>query len=139
MIESMDEKKDNLLLPFYNISEATMQRVKSFLENFNPFVEMKKPVTSENMETVFDADPWQKVFFKNLSDEGLHELVDAANFMDIPELFNSCCIAIAVIFKKAQIAYSKELGLKSEVVDKPFDQEEDLALQKEFAYIFENN
>ena len=139
MMENMDEQKDNLLLPFYNISEPTMKRVKDFLVNFNQFVEIIKPVTSENLNTVFDNDPYQKVFFKNLSDADLHELVDAANFMDIPALFESCCVAIAVIFKKSQIAYSKELGLKSEVLEKPLNsQEEDLELQKEFAYIFKN-
>ena len=136
MLDGADDQKENILLPFYNVSQETMQRVKEFLLNFDPFVELPKPVTRDNMDSIFDKDQWQKNFFKNLSDKDLHELVDAVNFMDIPVIFESCCRAIAVIFKKAQIAYSKELGMESEVMNKAFPGDEDKQLQKDYEYIF---
>ena len=62
--------------------------------------------------------------------------------MDIPTLLDSCCAAIAIKFKQAQINYSKEMGLTDEQIrymPKPMegDEELDLQLQKEYAYAFE--
>ena len=79
----------------------------------------------------------------------MREVVEAANFMDIETLYASCCSAIAIKFKKAQIDFAQELAktqsdprvkeeLKSGYLSKPYndDFEEDERLIKEYAYIF---
>jgi hypothetical protein len=38
-------------------------------------------------------------FFSELPDQELKELAEAANFMDIPTLLDSCCAAIAIKYK----------------------------------------
>lgn len=120
MLEQFDgsenQGKESTTLPFYNIESGTMKKVIEYLKNFNKFVELNTPITYENRthESVFKADPWQITFFKELPDADLKKLAEAANFMDIPSLLDSCCAAIAIKFKEAQIAYSKEMGYTEE-------------------------
>lgn len=90
-----------MVLPFYNISNETMLKIKAFLEGFDSYAGPVRPVTSENckIEQIFKDDPFRVTFFTEITDAELHELVDAANFMDIKPLFESCCCAIAILLK----------------------------------------
>ena len=118
-----------------------MKKVLEYLKNFNKFIELNTPITHDNCthDTVFKSDDFQLTFFKELSDADLKKLAEAANFMDIPSLLDSCCAAIAIKFKQAQIAYSKDMGYTEEQIKylpKPMegDEELDKVLQKEYAY-----
>ena len=50
--------------------------------------------------------------------------------MNIKVLLNSCCCAIAIIYKNAALNYAKnELGLQSDVLIKPMKGDEDLDIK----------
>ena len=104
------DEREVLNLPFYNITEPIMQKVKFYLLNFNDNAEYQVPITAQNntFESVFKSDQKIKEFFKSLSHEELHLLTDASNFMNIPKLLEGCKCAIAIYIKQAAIAYSKE-------------------------------
>lgn len=50
--------KEEMVLPFYNISNETMLKIKAFLEGFDPNAGPERPVTSENcrIEQIFKDD-----------------------------------------------------------------------------------
>ena len=50
--------KEEMVLPFYNISKATMLKIKAFLEGFDASAGPERPVTSANctIEQIFKAD-----------------------------------------------------------------------------------
>ena len=89
-----------------------------FLKGFNQFVELKIPITFDNhkVEGVFGADPFQVQFFKEISDVDLKDLVEAANFIDCPYAMDSCCAAIAIKFKVAQINSSRDMGMSDDEI-----------------------
>ena len=98
-------------MPFYNVNSATMERVVLFLREFNPFVAPVLPVTAKNctLQSVFAEDEFRSKFFEQLEPEQLRELAEAANFMCIEVLMDSCSAAIALLLKQAQMAYAKDL------------------------------
>ena len=109
-----------------------MTQVVEFLQGFNPFVEPVKPITSKNctVRVIFAEDAFQIDFFTKISQEDLTELANAANFMNIKVLLNSCCCAIAIIYKTAALNYAKnELGLDSDELSKPLKGDEELDLK----------
>ena len=65
---------------------------------------------------MFANDSFQVGFFSKLSDKDLKEVSEAANFMDCPHVLDACCAAIAIKYKLAQIAYSREMGMSDEEI-----------------------
>ena len=50
--------KEEMVLPFYNITNGTMLKIKAFLEGFDTNAGPERPVTAENctVEQIFKAD-----------------------------------------------------------------------------------
>ena len=111
-INRAEVKKEELILPMYNHHSSTLERMKKFLEGFDKSSEPNKPITYENrtIESVFANDKFQQEFFRDLTDDQLKLLAEAACFMDVPKLYEACCCAIAIKYKEAQIAVGLELA-----------------------------
>lgn len=67
-----------------------------------------------------------------MTDEELHELIELANFMDMPMLVDRCCAQIAIIFKSAT---SKEISDRNGGINLKMSREEEEQLRKEWAWI----
>ena len=48
MLDYVEINKEEMILPFYNISTASMNKIKDFLEGFDKMAAPIRPVTSEN-------------------------------------------------------------------------------------------
>ena len=62
----------------------------------------------------------------------LKDLVEAANFIDCPYAMDSCCAAIAIKFKVAQINYSRDMGMSDDEIryqKRPLKGQEELDLK----------
>ena len=104
MFEKVNQKtremKDEMTLPFHNIHSETMELMRTYLSEEH--VKPNFPITFENRtyESVFKIS-FQRDFFRNLTDEQLRLLTEAATFMDVPKLYEACCSAVAIRLKAA--------------------------------------
>ena len=96
---------------------------------------MKTPITIElkGDTTKIFSNQWEREFFAKLSTSDLIQLVEVANFMDIPKLVDACCAQIAIIMKTST---QKELEDKFGIDLNMTLQEED-DLKKEFSWAME--
>ena len=58
--EGAAEKKQEIMLPFYNITSDTINQIIDFLEKFDPTAKLNLPVTATNIkiEQIFQNDPY---------------------------------------------------------------------------------
>ena len=87
MLEN-NEVTAELVLPFYNVDKPIMELIVKYLTQFDPDTKPNKPITTLNctLASVFPTNTFAQDFFGDIEDEDLADLVNAANFMNIPKL-----------------------------------------------------
>eukprot|EP00347_Sterkiella_histriomuscorum_P015683 403356090 len=117
-------------IPIHEYSADTLKLVAQFCElaGYENKDFVKRPVL--DLVNVYKNE-WETKFFEELSHEQLFELVEAANFLNMPKLVDGCCAKIAVIFKTAA---EKELTERYGP-DFKLSQEEEDQLKEEYPFV----
>mgnify|MGYP002634225551 CR=1 FL=1 len=126
------------------VSEITVTEVKSLEVNliidyckhfeFNKTAsDIEKPLVSKDPK-VFIKDEWEREFIDKLDLDAKCELLMAANYFNIPAIFELCCATIAAFFKGKDFDKIKgDFGLQ-DVTYTPEDEEK---LKAEYPWIQE--
>ncbi len=127
-------KTDPILL--LEINDNTLVKILEFLEYLKgeaPKLEIKKPITTNNLSLIVDDPYWVK-YVDELSQEMLFEITEIANFLEIECLVDLCTVKIACIcFNKNEEELFKALGIKEN-----FTEEERAKIREENKWIEEN-
>jgi len=94
--ELPEDEEQECYLP--NVKSVILSKVVEFLTHYKeePMTEIEKPLRSSNMNEV--VQKWYAEFV-NVDQEILFEIIQAANFMDIPTLLDLTCATIASMVK----------------------------------------
>ena len=94
--ELPEDEEQKCYLP--NVKSVILSKVVEFLTHYKeePMTEIEKPLRSSNMNEV--VQKWYAEF-ANVDQEILFEIIQAANFMDIPTLLDLTCATIASMVK----------------------------------------
>jgi S-phase kinase-associated protein 1 len=95
--------EDDEPIPFDNVNSVTLKRVIAWMEHHRD--DIPEPTTEESIFEVFtqtrrldNISEWDKDLL-DISKEELHDITNAANFMDIADLMLLCCKIFANIIK----------------------------------------
>ena len=136
LLKDMLEEKDDIYaeeIELPTITSEMMQLVIQYCAHFDyvkdPYIEY--PLKSNILSQVLE-DRWEADFITNLSQEKVISLLQAANYLNIPALFEVCCARIGADFRgKSFDSVKKDYGLES-VNYTPEDEEK---MVKEFGWI----
>ena len=143
-LRGMSKIIDEMLLDDEELVEFTCNEVTS--EHLNLIVDYcthyKFEKTATDIEhplpcndpAIFIKDDWERDFAKKLDLDGLSDLLMAANYFNIPAIFELCCAMIASYFKGKDFEKIKgEFGL-DDVVYTPENEEQ---LKAEYPWIMD--
>ena len=136
LLKDMLEEKDDIYaeeIELPTITSEMMQLVIQYCAHFDyvkdPYIEY--PLKSNVLSQVLE-DRWEADFITSLSQEKVISLLQAANYLNIPALFEVCCARIGADFRgKSFDSVKKDFGLES-VTYTPEDEEQ---MIKEFGWI----
>ena len=136
LLKDMLEEKDDIYaeeIELPTITSEMMQLVIQYCAHFDyvkdPYIEY--PLKSNVLSQVLE-DRWEADFVTSLSQEKVISLLQAANYLNIPALFEVCCARIAADFRgKSFDSVKKDYALES-VNYTPEDEEQ---MIKEFGWI----
>lgn len=96
----------------------------------NKVLEWCRKHSTGGADQQYDLDliNWEKNFFKQLSHEELLRLTHVANYLDIRNLFDGCCLSVAKQWE----------GLKVEEIRKLYGIESDLTAEEEHQMLLES-
>ncbi len=135
-LKDMLEEKDDMFseeIELPTISSEMFELINEYCAHFNyvkdPFIEF--PLKGSTMLQVLE-DRWEADFIQNLSLEKALQLLQAANYLNIPALFEVCCARIALEFRGKNFdSVKKDFGLESV----NYTPEDDDMMLKEFSWI----
>jgi len=136
-VEQIDvELNDNLVQKLFPANVKNMELIKTYAE-LHEFqkkdTEIKHPLTSSD-PNVYIPDVKDRNFIGKLNLDEKCELLMAANYFNIPALFELCCASIAAYFKGKDFEQIKgDLGLQ----DVTYTAEDEENLKKEYPWIME--
>ena len=88
-----DITSEDVALP--TITSVVLRDIIEYIEHFNfkkdPYIEF--PLPSSNLDQVL-KDPWEAAFIKRFSQEETLAILSAANYLNMPSLFELCCASI---------------------------------------------
>ena len=135
-LKDMLEEKDDIFteeiwLP--TVSSEMFGYVKDYCQHFDyqkdPFIEY--PLKSNNLAEVLE-DRWEADFITSLSLENVLSLLQAANYLNIPALFEVCCARIGAEFRGKNFdQVKKNFGIEGV----NYTPEDDDQLLKEYSWI----
>jgi len=118
-----------------SIDSATLKSVVSYCEhhNYTNPEPLRKPLPSNKLEDFLDA--WDNEFVTGFDDDGLLNVVNAANFLDIKPLVDICLAKIACMFKGKSIEDLR----KEYQIEQEFTPELEEEIKKEYPWAFEDD
>ena len=129
-----DQEEVDIDCPTINLKE--MKLIKEYCEHHKfqkKETDIDHPLVSKDPK-VFIKDEFDRDFITKLDLDATAELLMAANFFDIPALFELCCASIAAFFKGKDFDKIKgDFGLQ-DVTYTPEDEEK---LKQEYPWIME--
>ena len=132
----MDNSADDAEFNASDVMEKELNLVIEYCSHYNfakKETDIEHPLPSKDPK-VFIKDVWERDFITKLDLDGKSELLMAANYFNIPALFELCCASIAAFFKGKDFDKIKgDFGL-GDIVYTPEDEE---ALKKEYPWIME--
>ena len=116
-----DATGDNLRVPLPNVSKDTLDIIVPWLEAHEP-----KP------DVLPDTEEFDRDFTKDMSDELMYDVILAANYLDIHDLLDLVCTAVAEEIKKCK---SPEEIRRRFNIKNDFTPEEEEEVRRENAWI----
>ena len=121
----MDNDQEVVELSSNDVALKEMQLIVDYCKHFN-FAKIKsdieKPLTSKDPK-IFIKDDFERDFVEKLDLDSKCELLMAANYFNIPAIFELCCASIAAFFKGKDFDKIKgDFGLQ-DVTYTPEDEE----------------
>ena len=98
LLDNADEKVD---IEANTVNEKEMKLIKEYVEHHKfakKETDIDHPLVSKDPK-VYIKDDFDREFITKLDLDAQAELLMAANFFDIPALFELCCASIASFFK----------------------------------------
>ena len=98
LLDNADEKVD---IEANTVNEKEMKLIKEYCEHHKfakKETDIDHPLVSKDPK-VYIKDDFDREFITKLDLDAQAELLMAANFFDIPALFELCCASIAAFFK----------------------------------------
>lgn len=145
-IERMSELLENVIandpdgtedIPV-NVPSGPLKAFLTYCEHYNYEKEKTTivyPLVSSKPED-FITDEWERSFIQQFDQTTILDLLEAANFLNCPALFELCCAMVAADFKAKEFEeLKKEYGLY-DVEYTPEDEEE---IMKEHPWILEES
>ena len=120
------EKEEDLPLP--EVDSETLKYIIEYLEHYKNSepIPIEKPLKSNDIKIVLEKQPWDLEYISKLSEESLHKLISAANYMDIyPLLSLSCCRIACELQDKPISEIQKFIGIECDMTEeqkKEYDQ-----------------
>eukprot|EP00357_Protocruzia_adherens_P029157 CAMPEP_0115008186 /NCGR_PEP_ID=MMETSP0216-20121206/21733_1 /TAXON_ID=223996 /ORGANISM="Protocruzia adherens, Strain Boccale" /LENGTH=167 /DNA_ID=CAMNT_0002375487 /DNA_START=36 /DNA_END=539 /DNA_ORIENTATION=+ len=132
ILEDQDPTED---INVESIDSATLKSVVSYCEhhNYTNPEPLRKPLPSNKLEDFLDA--WDNEFVTGFDDDGLLNVVNAANFLDIKPLVDICLAKIACMFKGKSIEDLR----KEYQIEQEFTPELEEEIKKEYPWAFEDD
>lgn len=132
----MDNDQEVVELSSNDVALKEMQLIVDYCKHFN-FAkiasDIEKPLTSKDPK-IFIKDDFERDFVEKLDLDSKCELLMAANYFNIPAIFELCCASIAAFFKGKDFDKIKgDFGLQ-DVTYTPEDEEN---LKAEYPWIQE--
>jgi len=121
----MDNDQEVVELSSNDVALKEMQLIVDYCKHFN-FAkiasDIEKPLTSKDPK-IFIKDDFERDFVEKLDLDSKCELLMAANYFNIPAIFELCCASIAAFFKGKDFDKIKgDFGLQ-DVTYTPEDEE----------------
>lgn len=98
-VEMFDEEDDDQELPMVEATGAQLARVVEWLKfhETNPIKAIEKPLKHDNLVELLGE--WDAAFIELDGKSGLFQLTNASHFMQIPTLYEFCCVKLACMIK----------------------------------------
>lgn len=121
----MDNSEETPSLTLNEVSKKDLDLIVEYTTHYE-FKKLKsdivQPLVSKDPK-VFITDEWEREFIGKLDLDGWSELLMAANYLNVPPIFELCCASIAAHFKGKDFEKVKhEFGL-GDVTYTPEDEE----------------
>ena len=132
----MDNAEEVVELVSGEVALKEMQLIVEYCKHYDfkkTATDIEKPLKSKDPK-VYIKDDWERDFIEKLDLDARCELLMAANYFNIPAIFELCCAAIAAFFKGKDFDKIKgDFGLQ-DVTYTPEDEEK---LKAEYPWIQE--
>jgi len=132
----MDNESETAELKTNDVKAEEMNLIIEYCKHYEfkkTATDIEKPLVSKDPK-VFLKDDWEREFIDKLNLDAKCELLMAANYFNIPAIFELCCATIAAFFKGKDFDKIKgEFGLQ-DVTYTPEDEEK---LKAEYPWIQE--
>jgi hypothetical protein len=132
----MDNTEEVVELTSSLVDLKEMQLIVEYCKHYDfkkTATDIEKPIKSKDPK-VFIKDDWERDFIEKLDLDAKCNLLMAANYFNIPAIFELCCTAIAAFFKGKDFYKIKgDFGLQ-DVTYTPEDEEK---LKAEYPWIQE--
>lgn len=125
-------KEMNVKIPILNVDSECLTHIVIFLNHYSKDpIQISKPLRGETAQDVVQNE-WYMSFLNQLTQEDIFKLANAANYMDIPDLFDLCMVHIsASIMGRSSEEIRLLLGLPS------LSKEEERRAREEHPWLFE--
>lgn len=115
MINEEEDQTTEICVPLAAVKSAELAKIVEFCEHHCDVAlpPIEQPLMSNKLEDVVPA--WDMTFI-TMEKEALYELINAANFMDIPSLLLLGCARVACMIKgKSRKEIREEFGINNEI------------------------
>jgi hypothetical protein len=119
-------------IPILNVTSDSLAHVVTFLNHYSmePF-QIEKPLKGETLSDIVKQERYLH-FIQNLSHENLFKLANAANYMDIPPLYDLCMLQVSILLMdKTPEEIRCILGLPT------LTPEEEMRAREEYPWMFD--
>lgn len=132
----MDNATEEAELTTTDVNAQEMNMIVDYCKHYEfkkIATDIEHPLPSKDPK-VYIKDDWEREFIEKLDLDGKCELLMAANYFNIPAIFELCCASIAAFFKGKDFEKIKgDFGLQ-DVTYTPEDEEK---LKAEYPWIME--
>lgn len=114
----LTDYQDENIIPLPEVDGKTLTKILEYLEHYvnSEPKEIPKPLKDSHLEKVIDK--WDADYILPLSKEECVNIVNAANYMDIPSLLQLACAKIAASMIDLPIAQiQKEFGIENDMTE----------------------
>ena len=118
VIDGMLQDYPDQAIPLPEVKTVTLERVIAYLEHYKGGMpeEIPKPLIDSNIQRIIPAFDFE--FIKDLSLSDCYDLINAANYLDIPSLLNlGCAFVASKLYDEDTNSIREKLGIESDMTE----------------------